>query len=131
MKHIFTALVLLVSVTFAEVLNEYPSQQLLEKKIPVVDIRTPAEWKETGVFKGAIPIMFFNEQGAYDLNGFLKELQSKVDTSKPFALVCRTGSRTKIVAHYLAKELGYTVIDLQGGMTAVQALKLPIEPYKK
>lgn len=131
MKLIFTALVLLFSFASAEVINEYPSKQLLEKKIPVVDIRTPGEWKQTGLFQGAIPIMFFNEQGAYDLNAFLKELQSKVDTSKPFALICRTGSRTKVVAHYLSKELGYTVIDVQGGMSAVEAFKLPTEPYKK
>lgn len=115
----------------AEVKNEYISKEFLKQNIPIVDIRTPGEWRETGLLKGAIPIMFWNAQGKYDTNKFLNTLHKKVDTTKPFALICHTGSRTSIVAPWLAKEFGYKVINLQGGMEyATKGLHLKTLPYK-
>ena len=130
MKKIILTILLLVSSLFATLTSEYPSLKILNSDMPIVDIRTPDEWRETGILKGAITIMFFNEQGGYDVNGFLRELNAKVDTSKPFALICRTGSRTKVIAAFLAKELHYQVTDLLGGMVFVKARNLPIVPYK-
>lgn len=37
---------------FASVKDEEASQELLDSKIPIVDIRTSAEWKESGLLKG-------------------------------------------------------------------------------
>ncbi len=124
---------MILSITvFASMTNEYPSQKIIDSKIPIVDIRTPGEWVETGIVNGAITIMFFNEKGSYDVNGFLTELNKKVDTTKPFALICRTGSRTKMVAAFLSKDLNYDVINLQGGMVYLKGTRLPvIVPYKK
>ena len=130
MKKILLTLLILLSSTFAAVTNEYPSQKLLDSKTPIVDIRTPGEWKQTGLLKSAIPIMFFDDKGSYDLNGFLKELHSKVDTSKPFALICRSGSRTKTISNFLSAQYGYNIINLQGGMIYVQGKRLPVTPYK-
>ncbi len=108
------------------------SQEILDSKLPIVDVRTPAEWRETGLLKGAIPIMFFNEQGKYNINAFLKELNAKVDTSKPFAIICHTGSRTSMIAPWMSEELHYNVVNLQGGMEyATKGLKLKTVPYKK
>ncbi len=130
MKKIFLSLLILASSLLATVINEYPSEKLLNSKVPVVDIRTPGEWSSTGLLKGAIPITFFDEKGNYNLNSFLSKLKSKVDTSKPFALICHSGSRTSVVSEYLSKELGYDVINLTGGMMYVEAKHLPIIPYK-
>ncbi len=130
LKNIFIALILLLSSLHAAVSAEYSSQKVLDSKIPIVDIRTKGEWVETGLAQGAIPIMFFNEQGGYNIEAFIKELNAKVDTKKPFALICRTGSRTKIVSNYLSAELGYQVTDLQGGMVYYKSLNLPVVPYK-
>lgn len=128
---IFLSFMLLAVTLAADLKNEYPTQKFLNSKIPIVDIRTPPEWVETGVVKDAITIMFFNEQGAYDIKGFLTELNKKVDTTKPFALICRTGSRTKVLSQFLAKEIGYDVINLAGGMMYVKGMNLQIVPYKK
>lgn len=130
MRRILFLLVLWLTLAHAEVKHEYPSTQLLESQIPVIDIRTPAEWRETGLLKGAIPIMFFDERGRYDLEGFLKAIAPYVSKEKPFALICRTGSRTRTVSTYLDRNLGYKVIDLQGGMVYAISKGLPIEPYK-
>ena len=130
LKKIVFTLLLTLSTLFASLSVEYPSHKILDSKIPIVDIRTPGEWKETGLLKGSIPIMFFNEQGGYDIDGFLTELNKKVDTTKPFAIICRTASRTRIVGDFLSKKLHYQVIDLAGGMVYVKAKNLPITPYK-
>ncbi|MBD3800219.1 MAG: rhodanese-like domain-containing protein [Campylobacterales bacterium] len=114
----------------AEVINAPASQELLAKQIPVVDIRTPGEWKETGLLKGSIPIMFFDEKGGYNVDRFMLELKAKVDTTKPFALICRTGSRTSMLAPFLAQTYGYTVYNLQGGIMTAYSVGLPIIPYQ-
>ncbi|WP_345992409.1 rhodanese-like domain-containing protein [Sulfurimonas sp. HSL-1716] len=129
---IFILLLLLAATSlFAEVIKIYPDQSFLKKDIPIVDIRTKGEWKETGILKNAIPITFFDEKGNYNIPVFLKKLSEKVDVKKPFALVCRTGSRTNLVSKFLSNELKYHVYDLKGGMMYAIGEKLPVVPYKK
>ncbi|WP_345987373.1 rhodanese-like domain-containing protein [Sulfurimonas sp. HSL1-2] len=122
--------IVVASLLHAEVINEPASKALLAKQIPVVDIRTPGEWKETGLLKGSIPIMFFDEKGGYNVDHFMLELKAKVDTTKPFALICRTGSRTSMLAPFLAQTYGYTVYNLQGGIMTAYRAGLPIVPYQ-
>ena len=132
LKKIFLALILLSASLMAELTNEYISQALLDKKIPIVDIRTVAEWRESGLLANAVPITFFDEQGNYDINAFLTKLNQKVDTKKPFALICHTGSRTSMLAPFLSEKLNYTVINLKGGMDyATRGLHLPTYKYMK
>lgn len=129
-KTVFALLFLSVSL-FAELTNQYITKEFISKNIPIVDIRTPGEWRETGLLKNAIPIMFFDERGNYDARKFLQELNQKVDVSKPFALICHTGSRTSMVAPWLSKEFHYKVVNLLGGMEyATKKLKLKTVPYK-
>ena len=129
-KIILTLLLLSVSL-FAELTNQYMTKDFLNKGVPIVDVRTPGEWRETGLLKGAIPIMFFDTKGNYDARKFLEELNKKVDTKKPFALICHTGSRTSMIAPWLSKEFGYKVINLQGGMEyATKGLHIKTIPYK-
>lgn len=132
MKKIIILLILLSLSLFAELKNSYITQEMLNSNLPIVDIRTAPEWKETGLLKNAIPIMFFNQQGKYNINNFLKELNAKVDTSKPFAIICHSGSRTSMIAPWLSKELNYKVTNLLGGMDyATKGLKLKTHPYQK
>jgi len=131
MKKIVLLMFLFLVSLNAEVINQILTKELLDKNIPIVDIRTPGEWKQTGLVKGSIPIMFFDERGKYDIPKFLKELNQKVDTTKPFALICRTGSRTILVSDFLSKQLGYKVINIKGGITLAVQNHIPIEPYKK
>ena len=116
MKKIILILLILVSTLMAELKNEYLNKKLLNSKIPIVDIRTVGEWKETGILKDSITIEFFNEKGEYNIREFLTKLNSKVDTTKPFALVCRTGSRTKMIAQYLSDTFNYKVTNITGGI---------------
>ena len=128
-KILFLLIALHVAV-FAKITNQEASLKLLASNTPIVDIRTPAEWKETGLLKGSIPIMLFNEKGEYNLRLFLEQLNSAVDTKKPFAIICRTGSRTVVLANFLSKKLNYDVINLKSGMMYARFKKLPVVSYK-
>ncbi len=122
---------LLSASLFAQLTSQYLTKDFLSKNIPIVDVRTPGEWRETGLLKGAIPIMFFNTKGKYDAKKFLTQLNKKVDTTKPFALICHTGSRTSMIAPWLSKEFKYNVINLKGGMEyATKGLHIKTVPYR-
>ena len=125
MKKILFTLLILATSLFAELKNELATKDFLKKDIKVIDIRTPAEWKETGIVKDSYTIMFFDEKGAYDVEKFLKELNKIIKKDEQFALICRTGSRTQIISDFLANKIGYRVINLQGGL-----MKLMSEGYK-
>jgi rhodanese-related sulfurtransferase len=118
MKKIVLILMLLFSFSFAEVMNFPISKNVVNSGIKIIDIRTPAEWKETGIIKGSKTITFFDEQGRYDVPKFLKSLNAYVKPNEKFAVVCRTGHRSRIVAKYLGDN-GYHVIDLLGGVQAL------------
>ena len=125
MTRIVFGLLLLATSLFAELQNVWVTKDFLNKNIKIIDIRTPAEWRETGIVKGSIPIMFFDEQGNYDVPKFLKDLNKVVKKDEQFALICRVGSRTGMVSEFLSKDMGYKVINLKGGM-----MKLISEGYK-
>ncbi|MDD3477024.1 MAG: rhodanese-like domain-containing protein [Sulfurimonas sp.] len=129
MKKILISFLLLSASLLATVIHEEASQQLIDSKTPIVDIRTPAEWKETGLLKGSIPIMLFDEKGNYDLKDFIDKLNKVVDTKKQFAIICRTGSRTRVLAPFLSQKLNYDVINIKSGILYAKFIKLPIEPY--
>ena len=132
MKKIIMTLMALSLTLFAAYKSEYPTKELINSGIPIVDIRTPGEWRETGILKNAVPITFFKIDGSYDAHAFVNELNKKVDTKKPFALICHTGNRTSMVAPWLAKEFGYDVTNLKGGMDYVtKGLHIKTIPYKQ
>ncbi len=130
MKFFLSILLLLTTTLFAEVKHQYINQKLLDSGIQIIDIRTPGEWKDTGLVKGSIPIMFFDERGNYDVPGFMKELNKKVDTKKEFALICNSGNRTRILADFLSNEYKYKVINIKGGIRYGMRKSIPLESYK-
>lgn len=89
-------------------------------KITLIDIRTPAEWKETGVAKGAKRVNMLHPQGA---PGFVNQLLGEVngDKNAPIALICRTGNRTTQVQRYL-QSVGFTKVhNVREGMAGSAA----------
>ncbi len=109
----------------AELTHVWSSPSFVDKKIKIIDIRTPAEWKETGIIKDSYTIMFFDEAGNFNVEMFLKQLDMAVSKDEKFALVCRVGSRSGMVSEFLSEKLGYKVINLKGGI-----MKMIHEGYK-
>ena len=130
MKKILLSLIILSASLFATITNQELSQELIDSGMPIVDIRTPGEWKETGLIKNSIPIMLFDERGNYNLKLFLEQLNSAVDTKKQFAIICRTGSRTVVLANFLSQKMKYNVINIKSGIVYAKYKKIQTIPYK-
>lgn len=130
MKKIILTLLILSSFVFAERTATPISKSFLDKhpKITIIDIRTEPEWKETGIIKNAITLTFFDQQGAYNVPVFLSALKHFVKPNQQFALICHTGSRTKMVSEFLGKN-GFKVIDLEGGIEKAQKSGIKLVPY--
>jgi len=86
--------------------------------IPVIDIRTPGEWKTTGIIKGAHKMMFFNEKGQPDMGNWFFELGHLIkDKDQPFIVYCAHANRSKALGQFLDKQLGFKkVFELKGGI---------------
>jgi rhodanese-related sulfurtransferase len=81
---------------------------LQQDKAILVDIRTPEEWRKTGLIPGSQPLTYFDANGHYDTVAWLKQLdQLTTDKNRPIVLICRSGHRSELVGNLLAKELGY------------------------
>jgi rhodanese-related sulfurtransferase len=128
---IYWLLIALTIAVWGGVENRYPTLALINSGIKVIDIRTEGEWSETGILKGSYPITFFDERGGYDVAKFLGKLNRVVESGEKFALICRTGSRTRTVSSFLARN-GYSVINLQGGILhAIKKLGIRTERYNR
>jgi len=119
-----------MTTAYAEVVNQYTSQALIDSGIKIIDIRTVGEWKEDGLIENSIPIEFFNEKGEYNVPLFMETLGKNVKQGEKFALICHTGSRTRIISQFLSKQFNMHVINLRGGTAYAKAKGIKFYPYK-
>lgn len=127
MKKVLLVLVFLSTFALAELRHVEVSEDFVKSGITIIDIRTSPEWIDTGIIENSIPITFFDEQGHYNADTFMAELNKHVKKDREFALVCRTGSRTTAVTDFLSKN-GYKVVNLKGGI--VKLIKQGYVPVK-
>ncbi|WP_456448766.1 rhodanese-like domain-containing protein [Thiolapillus sp.] len=121
MKKVLFFLLLLLSLpATAEVTNidNAELEKLMSQGVPVVDIRRPDEWQQTGIVKGSHLITFFDKKGNYNVQAWLNKLAPIAGKNDPFILICRTGNRTGTVSRFLDQKLGYTkVYNVKKGIT--------------
>ena len=105
----------------AEVVNIDNAElvRLAAKGVPVIDIRTEGEWKNTGVIAGSKLLTFFDERGQANPGPWLERARRIAAPDQPVILVCRSGNRTRAASQYLSEQAGYkTVYNLSKGMNA-------------
>ena len=109
------------------VLMEAPSGENLaaDDGMLLVDIRTPEEWKQTGVVEGALLVTYSTPET------FLKAVQPQLKPGQRLGLICRSGNRTSRAAQQIAPLVQGIVVDIQGGMNRVlgQGYR-PVKPTK-
>jgi len=95
--------------------NEF--EKLMAKGYPTIDIRTPMEWKQTGIIKGAHKMMFFTPKGQPDLAQWFFELGHLLkDKKEPILLYCAHANRSKALGQGL-EQMGFeNVYELEGGI---------------
>jgi rhodanese-related sulfurtransferase len=90
----------------------------------LVDIRTPAEWRESGIPDVAIPL---------DMRSgtFLKDLMAlrRADPGRKLGLICAVGGRSRYLSHLLARKGIDGLVDVTAGVhgrNGWRARKLPL-----
>ena len=103
---------------------------LIDKQVPIIDIRRQEEWSQTGIIEGSILMTFFDKDGKAEVDTWLQNLDLVANKNEPFILICRTGRRTGIVANFLSKKLKYAkVYDVTDGITEwIKKANLVVKP---
>ena len=119
MKKLLLISALLSTVLFAEfkTIGVEELEKMQSQGVPVIDIRTPGEWKQTGIIKGAHKMMFFTPRGEADVANWFFELGHLVkDKNQPFIIYCAHANRTKSLGQGL-DQMGFKhVYELKGGI---------------
>jgi rhodanese-related sulfurtransferase len=95
-------------------------QTMQQQNALVIDIRTQQEWAETGTIPESLKIQFFDKNGNYDSEQWLKQLNERRQSlNQPVILVCRSGNRSAKVGNFLTQKLGMNnIYHLENGMNA-------------
>ncbi len=103
--------------------------RLLAAGVPIIDIRTEGEWRESGVVPGSKLLTFFDERGRSDPPAWLQKVQEVAKPRQPVILICRSGNRTRAASQFLSEQAGYqTVYHVQGGIRAWEKEGRPLAP---
>ena len=79
-------------------------KMLLENSVPLIDIRTEGEWRETGIINNSYLLTFFDNEGNYDFKKWMIEVGEIADENGPVIIMCRSGRRSRIVSNMIIKE---------------------------
>lgn len=115
----------------AEIINIDSAElaRLAGSGVPVVDIRTAGEWKNTGVIAGSKLLTYFDENGQANPPQWLKQLKGIAKPDQPLILLCRSGNRTKAASQFLSEQSGYkTVYNVSNGLNAWVGENRPLVP---
>ena len=125
MKLLAFKIILIINVFFSSLafsdvieIGNIELKSLLQKKIPLIDIRRKDEWESTGIVENSILMTFFDKDGKANTYEWLKELNKIAKKNDPVILICRTGRRTGIISKFLSEKVGYSLIyDVTDGIT--------------
>lgn len=123
--------VLAVAPARAEVIdvNNAEFQALIKQGVPVVDIRTPGEWRQTGVVAGSQMVQFVDERGRVDPEVFSRQINAVVPADQPLILICRSGNRTGTAARMLnARAPQRKIYNVREGLVGWNKAGLPVVP---
>ena len=92
-------------------------KEMMNKDVVVIDVRTPEEWKQTGIVQGSIPIMFFDEKRKPLADEWMAQATEYISPNEKVILICRTGNRSGVIGKYLVRQHGYqNVYNVKGGI---------------
>jgi rhodanese-related sulfurtransferase len=92
-------------------------QNLLDEKTVIIDVRRADEWADTGVVESSQLLTFFDKNGNVDAQKWYSDISKFSDASTPVILICRSGSRSKVIGNWMVKKLGYQkVYNVESGI---------------
>ncbi len=105
--------------------------RLMASGVPLIDIRTKGEWKQTGVIAGSKALTFFDERGQAQPKQWLEQARAIATPEQPVILICRSGSRTREATRFLSEQAGYKkVYNVRQGLGGWVGEGRPLVPYR-
>lgn len=94
----------------------WANPEIINNLEQILDVRSPAEWIQTGVIKGSKQVFLYDNNGNLNSN-FLNEVESiGINKNEPLYIICRSGVRSIAAAQILLDD-GFTdVTSLDGGI---------------
>lgn len=107
---------------YKNVTNE-EAKALLKEGVTLIDIRTVAEWKETGVIEGSKLLPFLLSRGKPNLK-FAEDMLRIVGPKERVILICRSGNRSRSASKLLSARFGYErIYNMRHGIRSWQGEK--------
>ncbi len=105
--------------------------RLIASGVPLVDIRTAEEWRETGLIAGSRTITFVDDHGRVDVPAWLARIQTIAKPTQPLILICRSGNRTRAAGRLLSEQAGYRqVYNVRKGLIGWLSEARPVTPLQ-
>lgn len=118
-------LILACSVCLAKITHLPATPANIASFSQILDVRTQHDLRELGSILGATAISL-----SKDKQSFIKEVHSKIDITKPFAIICRNGGRSEYAAKLLDNE-NALITNLKGGIDSLLKEGYMTIPYKR
>ena len=111
-------------------LNVETVEDMRSKGVPIIDIRRPDQWKETGVIEGSHLITIFDAQNRFKASTFDDIANAIGGKDNPVILMGQTGRRSGAASTIMMEQMGFTeVYHAASGMSGWAVQKRPlIEP---
>ncbi|MFC7291075.1 rhodanese-like domain-containing protein [Hirschia litorea] len=113
------------SASATETIDVAEARERSKQGMTFIDVRTPAEWSQTGLPSRALAISLLD-------GSFISKVEDAVNADKtaPILVICRTGARSAQACKVLRKA-GFThPINVKGGILAWQLANLPKKPLR-
>jgi len=116
--HLLTFMLLLASAASADearITADTAYDRAREGRLTLIDIRSREEWRESGIPAGALPVSMHAPGGKA---AFAKAILRAVkgDKTKPIAVICAVGNRSRWAQNYLTDQGYKRVYDVSEGM---------------
>ena len=77
---------------------------LIEKEIKIVDVRTQNEWKSAGIIKGSILISLLDKKNKFIFENWYEDFNKKMSKNVSVIFVCAVGVRSKFISNLVNKK---------------------------
>ncbi|MDC3063696.1 rhodanese-like domain-containing protein, partial [Alphaproteobacteria bacterium] len=107
MKFLFFLILFFPKILYADIksIGNDELNFLINNNVNIIDVRTPIEWKKTGIINNSFLISLLNKQNKFVFKEWFDIFRQKVDFDKPIVFVCATGVRSHYISILVNKRL--------------------------
>ena len=106
MKIFLVIFLLFTKFVNAEVINinNRELNNLIEKKIKIIDVRTQNEWKSTGIIKESFLVSLLNKNKKFIFEDWYAMFENKFGKNEAIVFICASGIRSNYISHLVQRE---------------------------